>query len=86
MTSAYSKTNYEPKERGLYFARSYGSDNHYRYVVQVTGEPPFLRVEQVMDIIEGKLINRDGFAFYLWGPKIEHPEVPATEIEKRTNP
>lgn len=86
MTHREIETKYEPKVRGLYFARRYLTDDSYRFVVQVEGEAPFLKIWQVMDVIERKMIREADFVFYCWGPKIETPEVPKEEIQKETHP
>lgn len=71
-----------PDEPGMYFARQYRHDTHYRYIVLVWGEAPFLSVKAVFDLIHGTKISNE--ASVIWGPKIEERHVPPGEIQPRS--
>ncbi len=73
-----------PTEPGMYFARQYRSDSHYRYIVLVWGEAPFLSVKAVFDLIHGKPASSDAHCGIIYGPRIEERHVPPGEVQPRS--
>ena len=73
------KTKNIPQEAGVYLARTNSRNRWYRYIVEVGGESPMLKVVTIWDRLEEKLYKGFNDTVY-WGPKLEIPAVPTEEI------
>lgn len=62
--------DYTPQHVGTYWARSLSSE-WYDLIVEVTGEMPFLKINQILNLA----YTRFDSAFIKWGPEITRPDV-----------
>jgi len=69
-----------PNKAGHYFGRSSKEHEWYDLIIYVVGEAPMLRIEHVYCRLQDKLLsaNPEDVCF---GPELEIPEVPKSDIE-----
>lgn len=77
-----SKNNL-PTKAGIYFARRYKSDDWWNYLVGVSGEVPFMRIEWSISLAEWKSLKLEVHQVGDWGPEVVRPDIPMDLVEPK---